>query len=119
MVAAATAVALAGVGLAASPASATATVCQQDGLAQLCASSTATQDVLTIDYQVTQFDGPGTYSAYYVSESTGASSAAQTVGPLAYQGTASSSFYAALGACYDVHLDSSAGTSLVTGPVCG
>jgi hypothetical protein len=119
MVAAATAVALAGVGLAASPASATATVCQQDGVAELCASSIATQDVLTINYQVTQFDGPGTYSAYYVSESTSNASTAQTVGPLGYQGTASSTFHAAPGDCYDVHLDSSAGTSLVTGPVCG
>lgn len=120
MVAAATAVALAGVGLAASPAAAdTPSTCQQDGVAQLCASSTSTPDNLAINYTVTQFDGPGTYSAYYVSTSTGASSTSQTVGPLVYQGTASSTFYAALSDCYNVYLISSAGTSLVTGPVCG
>lgn len=121
MVAAATAAVLAGAGLAAaSPAAAdTPSTCQQDGVAQLCASSTSAPDNLAINYTVTQFDGPGTYSAYYVSTSTGASSTSQTVGPLVYQGTASSTFYAALGDCYNVYLISSAGTSLVTGPVCG
>lgn len=118
----ATVVVLAAVGLSAPHAAAagrTATVCQTDGTAQLCVSSLDEQDVVAIMYQVTQIDGPGTYSVYDTSLSTGAASNPETVGPLSYQGTASGTLYAGQTACYDVELTSAAGTSLVAGPVCG
>jgi hypothetical protein len=113
---------LAAVGLAAPQAAAagrTASVCQADGTARLCASSLDEQDVVAIMYQVTQIDGPGTYAVEDVSLTTGATSNPQTVGPLSYQGTASGTLYAGQSACYNVELTSAAGTSLVAGPVCG
>lgn len=100
-------------------AAATATSCKSDGLAELCASSLTQQDVVAINYQVTQLDGPGTYTLYYTSTNTGVSSVTHTIGPLAYQQTVSGTLYAGLNDCYDLYLDSSAGTSLVTGPLCG
>jgi hypothetical protein len=117
------AVAVAAAGPAAPPAAdaaaRTSTVCQTDGVAQLCVSSLDEQDTVGIVYQVTQLDGPGTYTIEDVSQSTGATSNPTTVGPLAYQGTASGTLYAGQNACYNVELTSAAGTSLVAGPVCG
>ena len=109
---------LVGAALTASPAAATATTCSQDGVSTLCVSSQDEQDVLAINYQITQTDGPGTYSLFDVSTTTGVSSAPHTIGPLAYQGTASGDLYAGLTDCYNVYLTSTAGTSLVAGPVC-
>lgn len=106
------------VGLAADPAAATSTVCQQDGVANLCASS-LDEDSVVINYQVTQLDGPGTYSVFYTSNTTGVSSNPKTIGPVAYQRTVSGTLYAALNDCYTVYLTSTDGTSLSTGPVCG
>jgi hypothetical protein len=118
----ATGAVLATVGFAAPSATAarrTTSMCRTDGTAQLCASSLDEQDVVAIMYQVTQLDGPGTYSVDDVSLNTGATSDPQTVGPLSYQGTASGTLFAAQTACYDVELTSTAGTTLVAGPVCG
>jgi hypothetical protein len=117
-VASAAAAALAGLGFTAAPAAATDTTCGDDGLAALCVSSRPAQDVLAIRYQITQEDGPGTYSLYDVSTSTGVSSVPQSIGPLAYQGTANGTLYAGLTDCYNVYLTSTTGTSLVAGPVC-
>lgn len=117
-IALAVAAALVCAGHGAGPAAATDNTCGQDGVAVLCVSSQPVQDVLAIRYQITQQDGPGTYSLYYVSTSTGASSKPQTIGPLAYQDTASGTLYAGLSDCYDVYLTSASGTSLVAGPVC-
>lgn len=114
----ATALAVTVMGVAVPNASAAST-CQQDGVATLCANAMSQQDVVAIGYQVTQFDGPGAYTLYYVSDTTGASSDPRNIGPLGYQGTVSGTMYAALDDCYEVHLDSASGTSLVAGPVCG
>lgn len=114
----ATALALAGAGLSAAPAGATGGTCSQDGVAMLCAASEPQQDVLAIKYQITQMDGPGTYTLYYISTSTGASSQMQAVGPLTYHGTATGTLYAGLTDCYNVYLTSGPGTALVAGPVC-
>jgi hypothetical protein len=113
----AAAVAVATVGLAASPAAA-GSACGQDGVAILCVTATQVQDTLALNYQVTQTDGPGTYSVYYVDADGGTPSTAQTVGPLGFQALAMGSLYAQLTHCYNVHLDSVPGTSLVVGPVC-
>jgi hypothetical protein len=112
------AVALATAGLAASPAAA-ATVCGQDGAASLCADAAASADALAIHFQVTQTDGPGTYLVYYVDTVSGLPGPANPVGPLGYQAVAAGTLYAHLNHCYDVHLDSAPGTSLVVGSVCG
>lgn len=101
----------------AAPASATST-CTQDGVAQLCASATPVQDVMAIDWGVTQLDGPGSYSVYYVDQNTGQPSTPQQVGPLPYQVVASGRQYGALNHCFVVVLTSPAGTSLATSPVC-
>ncbi|HEX4789255.1 MAG TPA: hypothetical protein VH372_12380 [Actinospica sp.] len=114
----AAAISLASACVAAAPAAATATTCAQDGVATLCVNSMPAQDVLAIGYQVTQNDGPGSYTISYVSTTTGVSSKPQAVGPLAYQDTATGVLYAGLTDCYNVYLVSDSGTSLVAGPVC-
>jgi hypothetical protein len=76
------------------------------------------QDALALDYQVTQSDGPGVYSVYYVDANGGLPSAAEPVGPLGFQQLSLGSLYGQLAHCYNVHLDSDPGTSLVVGPVC-
>jgi len=111
------AAAMAAVGLAASPAEANS-ACNQDGTAVLCVTAAQSQDVLALNYQVTQNDGPGSYSVYYVDAVGGPPSAAQPVGPLSYQQLALGSLFGQLNHCYNVHLDSTPGTSLVVGPVC-
>jgi hypothetical protein len=111
------AVAMATVGLMASPAAA-GSACGQDGVAILCVTAQQTQDVLALNYQVTQKDGPGIYSAYYVDATGGSPSNSQAVGPLGYQSLALGALYGQLNHCYNVHLDSAPGTSLVVGPVC-
>ena len=113
----AAAVAVATVGLAASPAAA-GSACGRDGVAILCVAALPSQDSLGLQYQVTQSDGPGVYSIYDVDAAGGEPSAAQPVGPLGFQSLVLGSLYGALGHCYNVHLDSAAGTSLVVGPVC-
>lgn len=101
------------------PNASAASTCQQDGIATLCANAMDQQDVVAISYQVTQYDGPGTYTVYYVSDTTDEPSNPRSVGPLGYQGTASGTMYAAQDDCYHVHLDSTSGTRLAAGPVCG
>jgi hypothetical protein len=113
----AAAIAMATVGLAASPAAA-GSACGQDGIAILCVTAQQSQDALALNYQVTQADGPGTYSVYYVDVDGGPPSIAQAVGPLGFQALAMGSLYGQLNHCYNVHLDSAPGTSLVVGPVC-
>ena len=93
--------------------------CNQDGVAGLCVDTRQSQDAWAIVYQVTQADGPGTYTVYYVDTSTGMASAPRTIGPLAYQATVSGTFLVPFNHCYNVHLDSVAGTSVVAGTVCG
>ena len=102
----------------AAPANASST-CTQDGVAQLCASATPVQDVMAIDWGVTQFDGPGNYSVHYVDQNTGQPSTPQQVGPLPYQVVASGRQYGSLNHCFVVVLTSPPGTSLATSPVCG
>lgn len=92
--------------------------CGQDGVAILCVTAAQAQDQLALEYQVTQSDGPGTYSVYYVDAAGGPASTAQPIGPLAFQELALGSLYAPLNRCYNVHLESAPGTSLVVGPVC-
>lgn len=101
----------------ATPASATST-CTQDGVAQLCASAAPVQDVMAIDWGVTQLDGPGNYSVYYVDQTTGQPSTPQQVGPLPFQVVASGRQYGSLNHCFVVVLTSPPGTSLSTSPVC-
>ena len=114
----AVAVAVAAVGLAASPAGAGSAVCGQDGIAVLCVTATQAADVLSLNYQVTQADGPGAYSVYYVDADGGDPSTTKTVGPLSARAQAVGSLFGQLGHCYAVHLDSAPGTSLVVGPIC-
>ena len=113
----ATAIAVATAGLAASPAAA-GSACGQDGVAVLCATAQQTQDVLALNYQITQVDGPGTYSLYTVDAADGTQSTAQTVGPLGFRSLVTGTLYGQINHCYTVHLDGAAGTSLVVGPVC-
>jgi hypothetical protein len=101
------------------PAGVRAATCGNDGVTDLCASTLPSQDSLAIDYQVTQLDGPGTYSVLYTDTASGQSSLPQAVGPLAYQAVGSGTLYAQIQHCYDVTLTSAPGTSLTVGPVCG
>jgi hypothetical protein len=101
----------------ASPAAA-GSACGQDGVAILCVTAQQSQDALALNYQVTQSDGPGLYSVYYVDANGGSPSNPQTVGPLGYQSLVLGALYGQLNHCYNVHLDSGPGTSLVVGPVC-
>lgn len=112
------ALAVAAMGFAVPHAAAT-TTCDQNEAAVLCASVTDQPTSAAISYEVTQLDGPGSYSVYYVSDANGAVSNAIAVGPLDNQATAAGTFYAGLSACYHVHLDSPSGVALVVGPVCG
>ena len=112
------AVAVAAMGFAV-PRAAAATTCEQNEAAILCASATDQPTTAAIGYEVTQLDGPGSYSVYYVSDATGAVSNALAVGPLDFQGTAAGTFYAGQSVCYHVHLDSASGPNLIVGPVCG
>lgn len=101
----------------AAPASAAST-CTSDGVAQLCAGANPVQDVTAVDWGVTQLDGPGSYSVYYVDQNTGQPSTPQQVGPMPYQVVVSGRQYGALNHCFVVVLTSPAGTSLATSPVC-
>jgi hypothetical protein len=112
-----TAVALATVGITAPRAAADS--CRQDGVANLCASTSPGQNAVNIDYSVTQLDGPGSYLVYYVNAGTGAMSTPRELRPIKYLGTASGTFSAAPNACYTVNLTSTAGTYLVLNTVCG
>lgn len=112
------AVAAAAMGFAVPHAAAT-TTCAQNEAAALCASATTQTGAAAIGYEVTQLDGPGSYSVYYVSDTTGTVSNALAVGPLGFGNTAAGTFYAGLNDCYHVHLDSPSGVSLIVGPVCG
>lgn len=100
------------------PAAAAGSACGQDGVAVLCVTATPVQDVLALNYQVIQADGPGTYSLYYVDANGGPPSNAQTIGPLGSRQLVVGSLFAGLNHCYTVHLDSAPGTALVVGPVC-
>lgn len=111
------AVAMATLGTGASPAAA-GSACGQDGVAVLCVTATPVQDVLALRYQVSQADGPGAYSIYYVDANGGPPSIPQTVGPLGFQQLVAGTLFAGLNHCYTVHLDSAPGTSLAVGPVC-
>ena len=93
--------------------------CNSDGVASLCVSTLDTQDVTAINYQVTQLDGPGSYTVTNTNTTSGQTSLPQTVGPLAYQGVGAGTFYAQIQRCYNVTLVSTPGTSLTAGPVCG
>lgn len=85
----------------------------------MCVSTYPSQDSTAINYQVTQLDGPGTYSVTNTNTASGLTSVAQTVGPLANQAVGTGTFYAQLQQCYNVTLVSTPGTSLTVGPVCG
>jgi hypothetical protein len=98
---------------------ASATTCSQDGVALLCVNATPVQDVLALQYQITQVDGPGSYSIHYVETVSGTQSNPQSAGPIGYQQTVTGTLYAGLGKCYNLFLTSTAGTSNVAGPVCG
>lgn len=102
----------------AAPASATST-CTSDGVARLCATATQVQDLTAIDWGVTELDGPGSYSVYYVDQTTSQPSTPQQVGPLPYQVVVSGRQYGALTHCFVVVLTSLPGTSLSSSPVCG
>ena len=101
------------------PAAPRAATCNNDGVAMLCATTLPSQDSTAINYQVTQLDGPGTYTVTYTDTTTGQTSQPQNVGPLSYQGVASGTLYARIQRCYNVTLVSTPGTSLTAGPVCG
>jgi hypothetical protein len=101
----------------AAPASATSS-CVQDGVAQLCATATPVQDVMAIDWGVTQMDGPGNYSVYYVDQTTGQPSTPQQITSLPYQVVVSGRQYGSLTHCFVMVLTSPPGTSLATNPVC-
>jgi hypothetical protein len=105
------------VGSAASPVGAS-TACGDDGMAGLCVDSGPRQDALGLTYRITQADGPGAYSVYYEDADTGVASVPHEVGPLAFQQSASGTLLAPLNHCYDIHLDSDAGSALIVGPVC-
>src|ERR1051326_4576854 len=81
-----------------------ATTCSQDGVALLCANAMPVQDVLALQYQVTQVDGPGSYSVYYAETITGTQSIPQSVGPIGYQQTVTGTLYAGTGKCYNIFL---------------
>jgi hypothetical protein len=112
-----TAVTLATAGIAAPQAA--ADNCRQDGVADLCASTSPAQNAVNINYRVTQLDGPGSYLVYFVNAGTGAMSIPQELKPIEYLGTASGTLSAAPNACYTVNLTSTAGTYLVLDTVCG
>lgn len=97
----------------------TAAVCKNDGTATLCASTFPSQDATAINYQVTQQDGPGSYSVFYTNLTSGVSSPLRSVGPLGYQNVTSGVMYAAIQRCYNVTLSGNSGTPIVVGPVCG
>jgi hypothetical protein len=113
----AVAAAIAAVGYAASPAAA-GSACGQDGVAILCVTAVQSQNTLALNYQVTQADGPGSYSVYYIDAAGGPPSTPQPVGPLRFQALTTGSLFGQLTHCYNVHLDSHPGTALVVGPVC-
>jgi hypothetical protein len=96
-----------------------AQTCSSDGVASLCVSAYDTQDVVTISYQVTQMDGPGSYTVTNTNTTSGLTSQPQDVGPLGYLGNTSGTFTAQIQRCYNVTLVSTPGTSLTAGPVCG
>ncbi|MEV6103436.1 hypothetical protein AB0M28_01820 [Streptomyces sp. NPDC051940] len=112
------ALALLGVALSATPAHAGDTVCEQDGVARLCATAQEVQDVTSIQYTVTQLDGPGSYQISYVDLSDGFTMTPQDVSPLRYQEQGTGFLYGALQHCFRVVLTSPAGTSLDVEPVC-
>jgi len=115
------------VGLAAAHASAatgapieprSASVCNSDGVATLCVSAFVVQDSTSLAYEVTQQDGPGSYTVSYTDTTTGQTSDSHSVGPLAYKAIGSGTLYGALRDCFTMTLVSTPGTSLTTGPVC-
>jgi hypothetical protein len=95
-----------------------ATACNSDGVATLCVSASVPQDSTALSYQVTQLDGPGSYTVSYTDTTTGQTSASHAVGPLAYQARAFGTLYGALQDCFTMTLVSTPGTSLTAGPVC-
>ncbi len=95
-----------------------ATACGSDGVATLCVSASAPQDSTLLNYQVTQQDGPGSYTVSYTDTTTSQISASHNVGPLAYQAVGSGTLYGALQDCFTMTLVSTSGTSLTAGPVC-
>lgn len=115
------------VGLAAAPASALSgtpiepravTACNSDGVATLCVRAYVVQDSTSLAYQVTQLDGPGSYTVSYTDTTTGQISASHNVGPLSYRAIGSGILYGALDDCFTMTLVSTPGTSLTAGPVC-
>jgi hypothetical protein len=115
---AALASALLGAAFSITPASAANTVCEEDGVARLCATGRAVQNVTAIDYDVTQQDGPGSYQIYYVDLENNFTSPRASVGPLSYQQHATGTLYGEPQHCFRVVLTSSSGTTLDVAPVC-
>jgi hypothetical protein len=98
---------------------ATATDCEQDGLVMLCADTKAASDAVALEYEITQSDGPGTYTLYYVDARTGAKGPVRDIDPLANGQVVDGALLAHVGHCYDLHLDSVEGTSVVVPSLCG
>lgn len=113
-----TAVALATVGFTA-PQAAAAGNCRQDGVAEVCVTTSPAQNAVNIGYTVTQLDGPGSYLIYTVNAGTGEMSAPRELAPVKYLGTASGTLTGAPNTCYTVNLTSTTGTYLVVDTVCG
>ncbi|TPQ18265.1 hypothetical protein [Streptomyces sporangiiformans] len=104
--------------LAAPPAHAGETVCNQDGVASLCATAEPVMDVTGINYDVGQLDGPGSYQIHYVDLNNGFTSTPQNIGPLFHGQHLFGSMFGELEHCFQVILTSAAGTDLQVGPVC-
>lgn len=115
--------AFAGAALIGSPAgvahAATTTSCSQNGLVMLCASTRAAMDAVALDYEITQFDGPGAYTLYYVDSVTGARGPAVGIGPLDNGAVVDGTLFATVGHCYNLHLDDVQGTLVVVSSLCG
>lgn len=98
---------------------ATATDCEQNGLVMICADTKAAADAVALEYEITQLDGPGVYTLYYVDTRTGAKGPARDVGPLDNGEVVDGTLFAHVGHCYDLHLDDTEGTSVVVPSLCG
>ncbi|MGW1029909.1 hypothetical protein ACWD4J_40655 [Streptomyces sp. NPDC002577] len=113
------ALALLGTAFPVTPADAAAnTLCNQDGVAELCVTAETVNDVVGLNYDVEQQDGPGSYQISYVDLNNGFTSATQDVGPLRYQRHGFGTLFGELGHCFRVILTSTAGTTLTAQPLC-
>ncbi|NUS73357.1 MAG: hypothetical protein HOQ05_08125 [Corynebacteriales bacterium] len=94
------------------------TVCQQDGLAQLCGSATTAQDVVRINYEITQLDGPGRYRIFYLDLDSSTSTPPQEVPALRHNETVSGALFGRLNHCFQLVLTSQYNSILRVGPIC-